>query len=355
MERNKLLFIYSSSYNHISSADILSYLQGDTSSGKSRLNPQGVKKIAGKSEFLETAEKIIAFCGKHDITIITYLDPTYPEKLRNIESAPPVLYVRGDSSVLEGFSGAVVGSRKPTLSGLRFCRNFVGEMVLHGIPVISGFARGIDSCAHRASLEMNGKTVAVLGSGVDVIYPRENEKLYSEVVEAGCVLSRFPPGTKPMGRNFPVRNSIIAALTDFVCVIEAARRSGSLITARFGAEYGKEVFSVPGNPLFPQSEGTNGLIKMGAHPLTGISDILEAFGLSPGKRRVMSDEKTKEHTDNLTKLERTLLDLLTGEMSLEEISSIANDDIGQVSAAMVTLEMKNRVKRGGDGYYFRLV
>jgi DNA processing protein len=345
MERNKLLFIYSSSYNHISSADILSYLQGDTSSGKSRLNPQGVKKIAGKSEFLETAEKIIAFCGKHDITIITYLDPTYPEKLRNIESAPPVLYVRGDSSVLEGFSGAVVGSRKPTLSGLRFCRNFVGEMVLHGIPVISGFARGIDSCAHRASLEMNGKTVAVLGSGVDVIYPRENEKLYSEVVEAGCVLSRFPPGTKPMGRNFPVRNSIIAALTDFVCVI----------TARFGAEYGKEVFSVPGSPLFPQSEGTNGLIKMGAHPLTGISDILEAFGLSPGKRRVMSNEKTKEHTDNLTKLERTLLDLLTGEMSLEEISSIANDDIGQVSAAMVTLEMKNRVKRGGDGYYFRLV
>lgn len=355
MERNKLLFIYSSSCNHISSADILSFLEGNTSSGKSRLNPQGVEKIAGKSEFLEVAENIVEFCRKHDITIITYPDPTYPDKLRNVESAPPVLYVRGDSSVFEGFSGAVVGSRKPTQSGLRFCRNIVGEMVHHGIPVVSGFARGIDSCAHRASLEMNGKTVAVLGSGVDVIYPRENEKLYSEVVEAGCVLSRFPPGTKPVGRNFPVRNSIIAALSDFVCVIEAARKSGSLITARYGAEYGKEVFSAPGNPLFPQSEGTNGLIKMGAHPLTGISDILEAFGLSPGKRRVMSKKEGKEHRGNLSRLERKLLDLLTGEMSLEEISSMANDDIGQVSAAMVTLEMKNRVKRGSNGYYFRLV
>lgn len=350
MEREKLLFIYASSYNHISSEDILSYLKDDGKAAQARLGEQRVSKVACRSEFTEVARKIVEYCARNDIAVITYLDPSYPEKLRNVGYAPPALYVMGDCSILEGFAGSVVGSRKPTVSGLRFCRDLVNEMVLCGIPVISGFARGIDSCAHRAALGGNGKTIAVFGSGVDVIYPRENEKLYHEMIESGCVLSRFPPGTKPMGRNFPLRNRIIAALSDFVCVIEAAKKSGSLITARHGVEYGKEIFSVPGNPLYPQSEGTNRLIKNGAHPLTGFSDILEAFGLS----QVSPGKKGRRNGYDLSSSERKLLDILIDGMSLDEISSVMHEDIQNVSATMVMLEMKNLVGRGTDGYYFRL-
>lgn len=350
MEREKLIFIYLSSFNHITSGDILAYLNGDTSSARFRSGAEQVSRIACRREFPDAAKKIIEYCAEKEIRVVTYPDPSYPEKLKKIGDAPPALYVLGDSSILEGFAGAVVGSRRPTLSGIRFCEELVREIALRSIPVISGFARGIDSCAHRVVLERSGKTAAVLGSGADVVYPGENEKLYHEIIQSGCVLSRFPPGTPPLGRNFPIRNSIIAALSDFICVIEATRKSGSLITARYGVEYGKEILSVPGNPLYPQSEGTNILIKNGAHPLTGISDILNAFGfthIDPRKKRRRNDH-------DLSNVERRLLDILNDAMSLEEISSIMQEDTKDVSATVVLLEMKNLVGRGADGYYYRL-
>ncbi|NIO16003.1 MAG: DNA-protecting protein DprA [Deltaproteobacteria bacterium] len=351
MENERLLFIYLSSHVHISSEDALAFIKGDSSSGKSRLGARRVCEVLSRGTFPGEAGKIVEYCDGNDISIIAYPDTSYPDKLKHTGYAPPALYVRGDSSIVERFAGAVVGSRKPTQAGLRFCRKLAEEMALNDIPVISGFARGIDTCAHRWALEGNGKTVAVFGSGVDVIYPGENEELYHEVIESGCVLSRFPPGTQPFGWNFPIRNSIIAALSDFVCVVEAAQKSGSLITARYGAEYGKEVFSVPGNPLFPQSEGANRLIKNGAHPLTGIADILEAFGLSATKPK----KKRKRRNDpDMTEIETRVLEILTDGMSLDDVASVMTEGIKDVSAALVMLEVKKLVERGPDGYYFRL-
>ena len=200
------------------------------------------------------------------------LSPHYPEKLRLLADPPQVLYYRGDLSLLKKPALAVVGSRQATKYGLKVVKKLIPSLVKAGFTIISGMARGIDAAAHWAAIESGGQTIAVLGCGLDVIYPKENQLLYQKVQ---LLLSEFPPGTKPEAKNFPQRNRIIAGLADAILVIEAARKSGTMITARYATEQGKEVFAVPGPITSPQSEGTAWLIQQGAKLVYQVDDILE--------------------------------------------------------------------------------
>jgi DNA processing protein len=203
---------------------------------------------------------------------LTPLEKKYPYRLQFIPNPPPNLWIKGDN--LDLFNQptlAVVGSRKPSKYGQKVTQKIVSQLVKRGFVIVSGMARGIDSIAHRSTLKNKGQTIAVLGSGLNVIYPPENKKLFNQIQ---LVVSEFPPSTKPKGNNFLSRNRIISGLSDGVVVIEAARRSGTLNTARHAAEQGKEVFAVPGPITLPTSEGTAWLIKQGAKLIYDIEDIL---------------------------------------------------------------------------------
>ncbi len=206
---------------------------------------------------------------------ITFLDKDYPQSLLTIESYPPVLYVVGQFPELLDCSVALVGSRRPSLYGLQTARRFAAELAEYGVPVISGMARGVDAAAHKGAMMAGGKTVAVLGCGLDIMYPPENHGLYREIKEHGCVISEFPFGAKPLPDHFPRRNRIVSGLSLGVVVIEANIKSGALVTAGFALEQGREVFAVPGRIDSPLSDGPHALIRQGAKPVLSVKDILD--------------------------------------------------------------------------------
>jgi len=220
------------------------------------------------------SEKIFNTVNRLGIKIITIKDSNYPAFLKNIYDPPVVLYVRGSIIADENYV-AVVGSRKATPYGLRTAEDISCKLTKYGITVVSGMARGIDSSVHKGAVKYGGRTVAVLGCGVDISYPAENESLMEKIISSGAVISEFVPGTPPLSRNFPLRNRIISGMSLGVVVIEAGERSGSLITAELALEQGREVFAVPGNINSSNSLGTNKLIKDGAKMVTSVDDILE--------------------------------------------------------------------------------
>jgi DNA processing protein len=200
------------------------------------------------------------------------IEPGYPAPLAFLDGAPPMLYVKGRTELLGRPGIAIVGSREASAAGIKVARQFAGEMSAAGLVIVSGLARGIDAAAHQASLA--GGTVAVLAGGLDVVYPPEHERLQAAIGEHGCLVGEMPPGFRPRGKDFPRRNRIISGISRAVLVIEAAKRSGSLITARLAAEQGRDVYAVPGHPLDPRAEGTNRLLKGGAIMATSAQDIL---------------------------------------------------------------------------------
>lgn len=202
--------------------------------------------------------------------------PAYPSLLRQIPDPPVVLYGRG--CLPDGVSLAMVGARRPTAAGTGIAAGFAEQLGQAGIVVVSGLARGIDSAAHHGALRGGGQTVAVLGCGIDQVYPPENRRLVAQIVDQGAVLSEYPPGTPPLPGHFPGRNRIISGLSRAVLVVEAARDSGSLITADFALDQGREVMAVPGAITQATSEGPNRLLKQGAHPVTEVADILALLG-----------------------------------------------------------------------------
>ncbi len=347
-EKEKIL-LYASSFPYLSAQEILAYMGGRPLEGSRELPSSFVRALEG-GEGERRGEWILESCHSEGISVLTYLDPRYPVSLSSTGHSPPVLYFKGDLALLDGFSGSIVGSRKPTIQGLSFCSYLAGDLARFGVGVVSGFARGIDSCAHRSALDKGGFTVAVLGSGVDIVYPGENGRLYKDIEEKGCLLSRFPPGTAPLKHNFPVRNRMIAALSAFTVVVEATEKSGSLITARFALDLGREVFAVPGSPLYPQSEGTNMLIKKGATPLTCAEDVLQDFGFSPEKRR---RPVRRNRTGKLSEGEKRVFESLQGRMTIDEISLFCKWGVREVSSSLLTLEMKGLIKRGEDGRFER--
>jgi DNA processing protein len=214
------------------------------------------------------------------ITLLTPNDEGYPQRLKKIDLPPPVLWVLGEITPQDDWVVAIVGTRRTSHYWEQAAEEFASFLAHNGVTVVSGLARGIDSIAHRAALDAGGRSIAVLGSGVDRVYPAENRRLAAQKREQGAVISDYAPGTPPDGVNFPPRNRIIAGLSIAVIVVEAGQRSGATITANFALEQGREVFALPGNIYSPQSKGTNKLIQDGAHPLLAPEDLLEALNLT---------------------------------------------------------------------------
>ncbi len=229
---------------------------------------------------IKEAEKEMGAAEKADCRLITYAGEDYPPLLKQIGDPPLVLYVRGDRKVLSQHAVAMVGARRPTAYGSSVAHRLARDLAQRQLVIVSGLARGIDSASHRGALEANGKTIAVLGSGVDVIYPRENKRLAEKIIQNGAMITEFPLGTAPTPENFPIRNRIISGLSLGAIIVEAAEYSGSLITARLAVEQNREVYAVPGNITSPQSFGPNLLIKQGAKLVDQWVDVIEEFPAS---------------------------------------------------------------------------
>jgi len=224
----------------------------------------------------EQAEAELRAAARTGARPVFTIEPGYPAVLAQIDAPPPLIYVKGQTELLNRPSVAIVGSRNASAAGLKLSRAFASELASAGLVIVSGLARGIDAAAHEASLACG--TVAVLAGGIDVVYPPEHAALQARIGETGCLVTEQPPGFAPRGKDFPRRNRLISGISRGVVVIEAARRSGTLVTARFAGEQGREVFAVPGHPLDPRAEGTNQLLKSGATMATEPQDVLDALG-----------------------------------------------------------------------------
>lgn len=236
---------------------------------------RGGAQAPGRIYSVEEAEREIETARRLQAIFLALGEPGYPTRLRVIDDAPPLIAVRGNLDALKMPSVGIVGSRNASAAGSKFAAQLARELGAHGFVVSSGLARGIDAAAHRATI--GSGTIAVLAGGQDRIYPPEHQDLFDQILDKGAAISEMPFGWEPRARDFPRRNRLISGLSLGVLVIEAARRSGSLITARMALEQGREVFAVPGSPLDPRCEGTNGLLKQGATLVTEMSDILNVL------------------------------------------------------------------------------
>ncbi|MBU2044555.1 MAG: DNA-processing protein DprA [Candidatus Omnitrophica bacterium] len=230
-------------------------------------------------KILRRLDQEMGLIEKHKVNCLDIFDAQYPDLLKEISHPPLVLYVKGDLSVLNKYLLAIVGSRKASAYGLSLAGKYSTELSKLGIGIVSGLARGIDTATHQAALK-NGRTVAVLGSGLLNVYPKENTRLFNQIVESGAVVSEFPLGVLPHPDNFPRRNRIVSGLTRGVLVVEAAQRSGALITARLACEQNREVFALPGGADSLMSKGTHQLIKQGAKLVDCLEDIIEELNLN---------------------------------------------------------------------------
>ena len=231
--------------------------------------------IRGKSRV--SVDQELELIEAHNCHLVTVNDSAYPMLLKEIADPPPLLYVRGDLGEPDAPSITIVGTRSPTNYGKTIGRQLSQQLAENGVTVISGFARGIDTCAHQGALQANGRTIAVLGNGLSQIYPDENRDLADEIVESGALISEFAMSVPPFPKNFPRRNRLVSGMSSGTVVVEASVRSGSLITARHAAEQGREVFAVPGQVFSNQSKGSHQLINQGAKLINAIDDIWEAF------------------------------------------------------------------------------
>ncbi len=238
------------------------------------MGPQTVEAI-GQFRHSDAIDREIERIEAAGVQALTIASPEYPDNLRNIYDPPPLLYVKGSLKPQDQRALAVVGSRSSSDYGRKVALDICREMAAAGLTVVSGMARGIDSVAHAAALSGQGRTIAVLGCGVDIVYPLENKKLYDRIVENGAVVSEYSMGTKPNAYNFPARNRIISGLALGVLVVEAGMKSGSLITARMALEQGRDVFSVPGSIYSFKTKGVHSLLRNGAKLVEGAGDILE--------------------------------------------------------------------------------
>ena len=278
---------------------------------------------------------------------LTWDDPQYPRSLRNIAQPPPVLYVHGTLLLADEWAVAVVGTRHASVYGRDVARELAAGLAANGVTVVSGLARGVDIVAHRAALEAGGRTIAVLGSGVDNIYPAEHKATAEAITKSGAVVSDYALGTPPDGPNFPPRNRIISGLSKGVVIVEAAEVSGALITADFAAEQGRDVFAVPGNIFQRQAAGTNRLIQQGAKLVTSVADILEELNLA-----MVSEQKTARAILPADATEQRLLACLSAEpVHIDEIGNQVGMPISQVSGALALMELKGIVRQVGGMQY----
>lgn len=318
-----------------------------------QINGMSEKKAENIKSFSDWSgvKKQIEHIRDTGVTVITCQSREYPDRLKQIDNAPNVLYLKGSLIDEDKFTIAIVGPRKPTYYGRAVAERLSDELASSGFTVVSGMARGIDTVAHLSALKAKGRTIAVLGSGIDVAYPPENRGLMQKISESGCVVTEFPLGTKPLKENFPARNRLISGLSLGVLVVEAGRKSGSLITADCALEQNREVFAVPGNINSPNSYGTNDLIKKGAKLVQGIDDIIEE--LAPALKGFVKNRECL--TAELTGEEKQVCDILTGEpMHIDTISRGLSMPSSKALALLLGLELKGAARQT-DGKRFYLV
>jgi len=282
------------------------------------------------------------------VSLLTWQSDTYPSYLREIDGAPPLLYVHGSLEEIDRWAVAVVGTRRLTSYGRQVTQELVTGLVLNGVTIVSGLARGIDAIAHKAALDHGGRTIAVLGSGPDCIYPPENRSLARQIVNGrGAVISEYGLGVQPEAKNFPPRNRIISGLSLGVIVVEAGQRSGASITARFALDQGRDVFAVPGNINSPASVGTNRLIQQGAKLVTSVDDVLEELNLA-----MVLEHSAVQLALPETEDESAILGRLSAQpVHVDELSRTTGLTSSVVSSTLTLMELKGMVRQVGGMNY----
>jgi DNA processing protein len=309
----------------------------------------GAAQICSRAE----AEREFAAAKKLGVALVALGEPDYPLRLQMIDDAPPVLAIRGHAPALASPMVAIVGSRNASGAGMKFTQRIARELGEAGFAIVSGLARGIDAAAHEACLATG--TIAVLAGGHDHIYPPEHAGLLDAILPAGAALSEMPLGWEPRARDFPRRNRLISGLSLGVVIVEAAKRSGSLITARLALEQGREVFAVPGSPLDPRAEGTNGLIKQGATPVTETADIVSVLQPIMQERiPVREPERLAEgplaDTEPAADERTRIVSLLgPGPVSIDDLVRLAKSSPAAVRMVLLELEIAGRLERHGGG------
>lgn len=294
-------------------------------------------------------EKELSLINSLNVKVLKFNEDLYPESLKEIEVPPPILYVRGEIKEQDKRAIAIIGTRRPTFYGKFVAEDFAQGLAQKGITIVSGMARGIDTSAHKGALKAKGRTIAVLGCGIDRIYPPENKELMQRIISNGACISEFPMGTGPLAENFPKRNRIISGLCLGVIIVEAGMRSGTFITVNAALDQGKEVFAVPGNITSEQSKGTNKLIMDGAKPVTSVDDVLNFLGIH-------IDYEKKLETIQLSLTESKILSLLSSEPEhIDSISGRSKIPVSQLSALFLGLELKDIIKQLPGRYFVKNV
>ncbi|MFQ6084115.1 MAG: DNA-processing protein DprA [Candidatus Aminicenantia bacterium] len=320
------------------------------------LSEKKVKMIVSK-EIINRAEEELNQIEKKGYHILSIEDENYPVLLKEIYDPPVVLYCAGDKEMLNQPSIAIVGTRRPTPYGRVVAEKLSSDLASRELTIISGLARGIDSIAHQGSLQAKGKTIAVLGSGLNYVYPKENLSLFNKIVESGAVISEFPLDAPPLNFHFPIRNRIISGLSLGVIVVEAAQRSGSLITARLALDQGREVMAVPGNITSKYSQGTNWLIKDGAKLISSWKDVVEELPL-PVKEEIFSKEKKEEKVfPKLTSEEEKVLNALKldEKIHIDSLSEITELSVSQLLSILLSLELEGLIIQYPGKYFQRKI
>ena len=331
-----------------------------------RWNEQGLLKRNQWDSFVsraweKDADNELETIVRKKLSVILWVDPEYPEILKQISGPPAMLYYRGDTSLLKNYSLAVVGSRQSSRYGQEIAMNICRDISSAGLTIVSGFAYGIDRQAHLAAVDNTGGTIAVLGTGIDLIYPAMNKDLWSRVTEKGLILTEFCPGTKPDPGNFPYRNRIISGISLGVLVVESAIKSGSMITARLALEQNKEVFAVPGAVNMDSSAGCNHLIKQGAHLVQNADDILEVLAPivrvsskpEPGQVMKQAERAEPQLPHDLSPEENMMAQQLKRQeqIHIDDLTSSLGWPSQKVSQVLVLLEIKGLVRRTPGMYY----
>ncbi len=308
------------------------------------------------SEFIERRKTLNSLnylddLERRGIRAICFEEEDYPEFLKNIHNPPYIMYYSGTIHLTRQFCLAVVGARRATVYGKKVAHKFSQGLAGQGIVVVSGMARGIDTEAHLGALDAGGYTIAVLGSGLAHIYPRENVKLYERIVSHGLVLSEFPLHTPPEPGNFPMRNRLISGLSYGVVAVEAKTQSGALITADFALDQGRDVFAVPGPVDSPNSEGTNNLIKQGAKLITGIEDILEEYECFRNTAPVQPKQEQLWLDDN----ENMIIQYMGSQsVQFDELLKGLGMEVGLLSTLLLKMELSGIVKLLPGNYYVKI-
>ena len=318
------------------------------------LNSSTIKSI--HSPRIELIEETLVWLDKPNHHLITIFDDDYPELLKNIHSAPVILFAIGQRQVLNTIPFAIVGSRNPTSGGKKLSESFANELAKSGLTICSGLALGIDYHSHLGALKANAPTIAVLGNGLNSIYPARHKKVASEIIEKGLLVSEFFPETKPVPGNFPRRNRIISGLSVGVLVVEAAKKSGSLITAHYALEQGREVFAIPGSIHNPLARGTHSLIKQGAKLVETIPDIIDE--LLPLVDLVLTNinekSKTIEDTYDIDETSKILLESMGfEEFTIDYLIESTGLTTEVVSSMLSVLELKGLIESRHGGKYNR--